>query len=221
MSNRTFMNDNNLKEIAINLALNCKWEEAIKINKQILKLDDTDIDAMNRLSRAYYESGDLKHAKQISKKVLGIEQSNNIAKRALEKYGNSNSKLPAKDNIVDVSDFLEEPGKTKQVNLLNVGASKAITCLDSGDELILSTHSHKVTLTTLEGVYVGKLPDDLSARLRNLVKSGNKYKVLVKSVSKSTVKIFIREILRGKEIKNVQSFPRETSESGNEFSSQP
>lgn len=211
--------DGNLTELAINLALNCKWDEAIKINKQILKLDSTDIDAMNRLSRAYYESGDVKKAKKNTKDVLKIESSNNIAKNALIKYSKSSSNSKSQDNIVNVSDFLEESGKTKQVSLMNIGSSKEVFCLDCGDEVILTTHSHKVSVTTSNGVYVGKLPDDLSAKIRSLVSSGYKYKVLIKSVNNNIVKVFIREIIRGKGMEKEQSFPRENSESLSELDS--
>lgn len=211
--------DGNLTELAINLALNCKWDEAIKINKQILKLDDTDIDAMNRLSRAYYESGDIKKAKKITNDVLKIESSNNIAKNALIKYNKSSTNSKSQDNIVNVSDFLEESGKTKQVNLLNIGRTKEVFCLDCGDEVLLSSHAHKVSITTLAGVYVGKLPDDLSAKIRRLVKAGYQFKVLIKSVNNNIVKIFIREIKRGKGMEKNQSFPRENSEAISELSS--
>jgi len=211
--------DGNLTELAINLALNCKWDEAIKINKQILKTDDTDIDAMNRLSRAYYESGDIKKAKKITNDVLKIESSNNIAKNALIKYNKSSTNSKSQDNIVNVSDFLEESGKTKQVNLLNIGRTKEVFCLDCGDEVLLSSHAHKVSITTLAGVYVGKLPDDLSAKIRGLVKAGYQFKVLIKSVNNNIVKIFIREIKRGKGMEKNQSFPRENSEALGELSS--
>ncbi|HCR35607.1 hypothetical protein A2130_00780 [Candidatus Woesebacteria bacterium GWC2_33_12] len=205
--------EENLTQKAIELALKCDWTEAVKINLKILRTNPNDIDTLNRLSRSYYENGDLIKAKKTSLKVLRNDKNNSIAMKAVEKY---KLKLPrsTKDHRnVDPSVFIEEPGKTKLINLINLGSSYTCACLSSGDEIILATHTHKVSLTNLDGKYIGKLPDDLSAKLRRLIKGGNEYRVYVKSVDGKNVKVLIKETSRGDEFKNTQSFPRELSES--------
>lgn len=218
----------NLSDQAINLALKSKWEEAIKINKQIIDDEPENTDALNRLARAFYEIGKIKDAKSTSEKVIKIESSNKIAEKALEKYKRSLATSDKKTNKVspignnqnfNVSDFIEDFRTTKHTTLLNLCSDEIISTLDSGDEVLLSAHSHKVTVTTLNHKYLGKLPDDLSAKLRVLTKKGYKYKVLIKSAENKCVKIIIKEIKRGKGYENVQSFPYESSESLSEFSS--
>lgn len=212
--------DHGLLDLAIQSALKCDWKSAIKINKLILDDDPKDIEALNRLARAYYESGDRNNAKKISTKTLSIDPENKIAKKALQKY-NNNKKVSVEsvDQYINAADYIEEIGITKQVILLNRCSEETLSTLDSGDEVILSTHSHRVTVSTLNHKYIGKIPDDLSARLRKLTKSGYKYKVIIKSINDNCIKVIIKETERGKGFENMQSFPRESSESFGEFSS--
>lgn len=217
----------NLAQTAIERALKCNWSEAIKINKLLLSEDKNDIEALNRLARAYYESGNIKLAKKTSLKALKVEPSNKIAQKAVEKYKRSlplhgKRSLPLrgkKANSVNVSDFIQEIGTTKQTHLLNLCSEDVISSLDSGDEVFLSTHSHRVTVTTHDKIYIGKLPDDLSARLRLLTKNGYEYRVVIQSASKEDVKIIIKETKKGKGHEKINSFPIEILEPIGEFGS--
>ncbi len=206
--------DENLAQDAINFTLQSKWKEAIKANILILKTDPKDVDALNRLAKAYFESGDVLKAKKTSAKVLKIEPNNNIANKAIQKY--TQGKRGNIETNIDASVFIEEPGKTKVTNLINLGSAKVCSCLNAGNEVFLSPHAHRITVTTNEGLYIGKLTDDLSARLRKLIKGGNKYKVFIKSVENKLIKVLIRESEKCNEFKNTLSFPVEFSESGNE-----
>ncbi|EKE05860.1 MAG: tetratricopeptide TPR_2 repeat protein [uncultured bacterium] len=202
--------DENLTQKSIESALKCNWKEAIKLNLLILGKDSEDIDALNRLARAYFENGEVNKAKKTSKSVFKISPENNIAKKSLTKY--SQRQPTSKKQIAsDISSFIEESGKTKLTTLINLGSEKVYSILSSGDEVLLTPHAHKVSVTTFNGNYIGKLADDLSARLRILIKNGNKYKVFVKSTDKNCVKIFIKG--------DVVSFPRETLEPFSEFGS--
>lgn len=210
----------NLAQTAINSALKCDWSEAIKINKILLSQDKNDIEALNRLARAYFESGDIKRAKSTSLKVLKIEPSNKIAEKAVEKYQkvNLNNHKTNGQNI-NASDFIEEMGTTKITQLLNLCSENIISSLDSGDEVFLSTHSHRVTVITHDKKYIGKLPDDLSARLRLLTKEGYEYRVIIMSANKENIKIIIKETKKGRGYEKINSFPVEVSEPIGEFAS--
>jgi tetratricopeptide (TPR) repeat protein len=211
--------EENLAQNAISFALQCNWKEAIKVNLQILKDEKDDVEALNRLAHAYFASGDTAKAKSTSQKVLKISSDDSIAIKALEKYKQGKKSGGGTVEIGNnASLFIEEPGKTKITTLINLAPEKVYSFLNSGEEVLLAPYSHKVSVTTLKGAYIGKLTDDLSARVRKLVKGGNKYKVLIKSANKNCVKVFIKEEKRGKELENVQSFPREKSESLGEFS---
>lgn len=199
---------NDLTSQAINEALKGNWKKAIEINLAILNDTDEDIDALNRLSRAYFESGHTKKAIEIVNKVLKLDSVNPIAKKSLEKYKRAKVNVISseRNNNISASDFIEEPGKTKVVTLLNLGKENIISCLDSGDEVIMAPYTHRVSITTLDGQYIGRLPDDLSAKLRVFCKGGNKYKVLIKTVDGLNVKVFIRELVKGEKYKNTPTF---------------
>ena len=205
--------DTNLQETAINAALKCNWDEAIIANKKILSEELDDVEALNRLARAYYESGGTAKAKKTTLKVLKIDPINNIAQKALEKYKTTKDAVTRNDQNVSASDFIEEIGTTKQTSLFNLCSIDTISSLDSGDEVFLSTHTHRVTVTNKGKKYLGKLPDDLSARLRLLTKNGYKYRVLIMSANKDCIKIFIKELTRGKGYESMHSFPRDPLES--------
>lgn len=213
--------DTNLTDTAINLALKCKWIEAIEVNKKILKIDPDDIDALNRLARCYCELGKIKLAKETSLKICKLDPNNSIANKALEKYKKFNvgeNKIREDQNAL-ASDFIEEPGTTKQTHLINLSSGNTISSLDSGDEVKMIPNGHRVAITTKDDKYIGRLPDDMSAVLKKLLKHNYKYKVLIKSASKDSVKIFIKEIKRGLGCEHVKSFPQDMSESFSEFTS--
>jgi tetratricopeptide (TPR) repeat protein len=198
--------EKDLAQEAIELALAGKWDKAVKLNNVILEENPKDIEALNRLARAYSELGKIAKARKTAKQVLKIDPFNTIANKALEKWKGLKQGETYKSGPSSAQSFLEEPGKTKIVNLLHPGAPDLIAKLDSGDEVKLNTHSHKMSVCTKDSKYIGKLPDDLSARLRKLIKFGNIYKAYVKSVNKKEVKIFIREMKRVPKLIDIPSF---------------
>lgn len=198
-----------LAQQAILSALSCEWEKAVSINEEIIKENPEDVDALNRLARAYAELGKFKKARENAQKVIKTDPFNTIALKALSKWknlkkGETYSSSPTKAHI-----FLEEPGKTKIVSLLHLGSVKVLANLDAGDEVLLNTHSHRVSVTTFDGKYIGRLPDNLSANLRKLIKIGNSYQTFIKSITCTEVKVFIKEIDRSPKLKDIPSFSGE------------
>jgi tetratricopeptide (TPR) repeat protein len=198
--------DTSASQNAIDFALSGNWKEAIKANLEIVSTYPDDVDALNRLARAYSELGKITEAICFTKKALKLDPVNPIAQKCAEKWksaGNSGSHSfchPLEEN------FLEEPGKTKLITLLNLGDGKVFANLDPGEEVKLNSHAHKVSINTTDGKYIGRIPDDLAARLRKLIKAGNKYQVLMKSVDPKEVKIFMRELEKGPKVKDIPSF---------------
>lgn len=207
--------DITLAQKAINLALNGEWEAAIEANLEILKFNDSDIDALNRLAKAYAETGQMNLAKGTSQKVLEIDPVNTIAEKCLDKWNSMNGSVKKENGKTDQhihENFIEESGKTKLVNLLHPGDSSVLAELDSGDEVKLETHPHSISVVNLNGKYVGRLPDDIAARLRNLIKQGNKYLAIIKSIKSKDVILFIKEIEKGPKAVSETSFPTEKIE---------
>lgn len=203
--------DTSAAQTAVNLALSGKWIEAIEANLEILRVCPDDTDALCRLARAYMETGKAAKAKECIENVLHIDPFNQIAIKfhnRLKLAKNSNTSSSASCN----ESFLEEPGKTKIIKLLNLGDTENYIHLDPGEEVKLIPYPHRVSINTLNGKYIGRLPDDIAARLKYLIKKGNKYQVLVKSVDSKDVAVFIRETEQGKGVDGSPSFPPEKIE---------
>jgi tetratricopeptide (TPR) repeat protein len=198
--------ENSLAQKAVTLALEGNWKEALSVNLQILSESPNDIDALNRSARCYAELGECDTAIKKSRKVLEIDPENSIAQKCLLKW---KSVIPGKihfQNVIGAELFLEESGKTRIVPLLNPGSLNVFANLDSGDEVKLFAHAHRVSITDDEGKYLGCLPDDLAARLRELIKKGVKYLVLIKSIDSKNISVFIREV---ENKTGITSFPPE------------
>jgi len=195
-----------LKNQAIQTALQGNWQEAIGMNKSLITENPEDIDALNRLALAYAITGKLKEAKSTYQKVILIDPLNPIALRNLKKLKDKKFSLTAKtSNPCINNEFLEEPGKTKVVELVNIAQPKIVESLRTGQSLELSVKRLKI-FALEETQYVGVLPDDISRRLIKFMKNGCKYEAYVKSSTQHKVAIFIKEIKKSTRYKDQPSF---------------
>ena len=213
--------NNDLLQKSINLALAGNWKEAIKVNKEILKTNSNDTETLNRLAKAYFESGNSLKAKSICQKIIKIDPINTIALRNLAKWKSVKEKCPSESKPSQTASFIEEPSKTKLVPLLNLGDTKVIGNLNACDEVKLAAHTHRVSITTTDGKYIGRLPDDLAQRLRRLITLGNIYQLFIKSIDLKEVRVFIREVQKSKKTENTPSFPMTSSERGDNEDQNP
>jgi tetratricopeptide (TPR) repeat protein len=207
--------DTDLAHKAVTLALSGNWKVALTVNLEILEKDPQNIDAMNRLARIYGELGEVEKARKCSLNVLKIDPTNSIAGRAVGKWKDMKpGKASAHASPTSAEAFLEDPGKTRIVPLMHLGPQAVLSELDSGDKILLDYHCHRIAVNTLDSKYIGRLPDDLSARIKKLVALGNKYVALIKTIDPQVpmVKIFIREIAQGKKAAKIISFPGEKIE---------
>ena len=198
-----------LTQQAINAALSCSWEQAFKINRQILKVDPRNIDALSRLGRVCFELGKTEQAKKYYNMALKIDPYNPIALKNLKIIKASKSNGEKKINHqspLSSNTFLHEPGKTKIVVLLKVAEPQKLSSLYPGMAVILLTKSRIIHVVDLENQYLGVLPDDISFHLAKLIKGGNKYMTIIKSVKINGVSIFVRESFRAAKFKNRPSF---------------
>ena len=70
---------------AIDLAMQGCWQEAITANKAILEDFSTDVDAYNRLGRAYIELGNYAQAREAYSRATELDPYNAIAKKNLQR----------------------------------------------------------------------------------------------------------------------------------------
>lgn len=193
---------------AIEKALHQDWKEAIRINVEIIKADENNIDALNRLAFAYFKTGDVAHAKRAYQKVLKLDGYNQIAIKNLKKLTSAKRKdgQPEVTGKLSPLMFLEEPGKTKIVPLVNIAPERTLAALSTGQEVFLKEKRHAVEVRDAQNVYLGALPDDLSFKLTKFIAGGNKYHVVIKSMGKNQLIVFIRELSRSKRFASQPSF---------------
>lgn len=191
---------------AIQTALTGDWKSAIDINKRILEENPNDCEALNRMALAYTVLGKTKLAKDIYLKVLQIDPLNTIALKNLEKIKKESSKN-SYDNIPILvkNIFLEETGKTKVVDLINLAQDEILTTLRTGQTVDLSVRRLKIFISQ-GNKYIGVLPDDIGKRLIRFIKGGNKYEAYIKSSNHQSVTIFVRELKRTSKFKDQPSF---------------
>lgn len=192
-----------LKVQAIQTALIGDWQNAIDLNQLILAEEPEDIDTLNRLAFAFLSSGNPKNAKSLYEKVLSLDMQNPIAIRNLKRLHDVNTK---KTNIMINNLFIEEPGKTKVMDLINIADKKIITHLRSGEKLDLRIKRSRIFAYDLDNQFIGMLPDDICQRLIKFIDAGNIYEAYVRTVDSNKVSIFIRETKRVKKFKNQPSF---------------
>lgn len=206
----------NLAEQAIEAALDHRWEKALKINKQMLKLDGQNIDALARCAKAYLELGRFNLAKKFYGQVLQCDPYNPIASKNLKiiksfKKGYKPDPSSNGEFKLSASLFLQEPGKTKIVNLLNVAEPQKLSSTFCGMKVDLIVKNRKLIVVDAGGSYLGVLPDDICHHLLRLLRGGNKYNVLIKAIRVNSLSVLIRETYRSKRFKNQPSFLEKTS----------
>lgn len=201
----------NLQQQAISAALSSNWEEALRLNQEIIDIDPKNVDAYNRLARAQFELDQMAEAKKNFDKVLELDSYNQIASKFLkriETFSKKGVKAPVSTmNIPFDSDlFIEEAGKTKVISLLKVAEPQKLSCLSAGIQVNLVIKNRGISVADLNNEYLGVLPDDLSHQLIKLIHGGNKYLAFLKAVKTNSLSIIIREVYRCPRFKNQPSF---------------
>lgn len=203
-----------LKLEAIQTALAGNWKNAISINKELLKDNPNDIEALNRLAYAFSAMDKIKDAKTLYRLVLKLDNLNPIALRNLKRLTERNIKEKKEKGPLVLRNldtlFLEESGKTKVIDLVNVAEPKIISFLMTGEILKLSIKRLKIFVLSNNNQYIGMLPDDIAKRLIKFLNGGNIYSASVKSVGNNHVCIFVKEAKRVSKFKNQPSFVSST-----------
>jgi len=191
---------------AIAATLSGDWDNAIKLNKSLLEEKPDDVEALNRMGLAYSVLGNSKDAKTSFEKVLEIDPLNSIALKNLKKIKNDSGKNDEGVTFIQVNNiFIEETGKTKVVELINLAQAEILQSLQTGQAVDMSVKRLKIFV--LQGKkYIGVLPDDIGNRLIKFINGGNKYEAFVKSASHQNVSIFIRELKKSAKYKDQPSF---------------
>ncbi|MFA6006000.1 MAG: tetratricopeptide repeat protein [Patescibacteria group bacterium] len=203
-----------LKNMAVEKAIEGNFEEAVKVNLEVLKVEPEDTDTLMQLAHAYWQMGNIKSAKLYYRKTLDIDPNNILARKrttllktlSSDKALNVNRK---KGRIVPITDLIEEPGKTKTVRLSYIGKPEHLSLLTVGEEVSLSIRKRKIEVRDLSANFIGYLPDDISKRLIEFMNNDCVYQAFIFSIEKNEVRVFIKEISKGKKFRNKPSFTYE------------
>ena len=213
-----------LHQQAISAALSSNWEEALRLNQQIIDLDPKNVEALNRTGRAYFELGNLSKSRKCFEDALIHDAYNQIAAKFLKrikafKKGVKVVDIPKQSYTqVDSDFFIEEPGKTRLITLLKVAEPQKLSLLSAGTLVNLVIKNHSVAVSDQRGEYLGVLPDDMSHHLIRLINGGNKFQALIKTVKTNSLTILVKEIFRAPRFRNQASFLEDHGETTN-FSS--
>ncbi len=192
-----------LVQKAILAAKQGNWEEAVHHNAAILEIEAKNTGALNRLGVAYQQLGDTKLAKKQFEMALLVDKTDKIAKKHLDKIKNNIS--IASPTFVQ-QHFIEEPGKTKTVELHRLAGKEVLQAISVGMSCELLIKNRYISVQT-NGKYVGSLPEDLSFRLTRLITTGNTYSCAIRSCDQKNCEVYLREESRSKENHDIHSFP--------------
>lgn len=200
-------------EVAIQAALQGKWQDAIQINKQILESFPTDVDAYNRLGKAQTELGKYKDARASYEKALEIDPLNTIAQKNLARLSTLGKSAPPRAAAQKLSPqmFIEETGKTGITTLARADMDIAAR-MTAGDQVEL-VHKKGSLIVKVDGETLGEIEPRLAQRLSKLMEGGNQYIAAIQSTDDGGVKVFIRETFQDASQMGKLSFPPTVTES--------
>jgi hypothetical protein len=189
---------------SIKAAKDQNWKLAVSLNLDLLDNNSGNLDALNRLGLAYMQLKKIPAAKKIFNKVLAKDKTNIIANKHLKKLKKQKN---LKTHCFAKSYFIEEPGKTKIIELHRLTDKNKLNMLDVGQECKLVLKSRFISIETEDNEYIGALPEDISFRLTKLIKTGNEYCCHVHFQGDKQCRVLIKEIIKSPKNVDIQSFP--------------
>jgi hypothetical protein len=195
---------------AISLAMQSRWQEAVTVNQSIIDLFPTDIDAYNRLGRAFMELGEFAKAKEAYSQGLKLDPNNAIAQKNLQRLALlSTSRVKVKEEHREVSPdlFIGEMGKAGVVNLQNLAPAKVLARMAAGNQVYLKVKGQQLIVENEQEEYLGMVEPPHGFRLARLIDGGNKYAAAIVNIDNSTVRVIIREVFQHPSQIGRPSFP--------------
>ncbi len=195
-----------LQQQAIKAAKDLNWDEAIRINEEILALNERDVTALNRLGLAYLRLQKPKKAAEIFNSVLAIDKCNIIAQKHIKNLREKNGSTQLL-SFTGTNTFIEEPGKARIIELHRLAGKQVLYQLAIGQTCNLVPKNRFISIETTEGIYIGALPEDLSFRLSKLISRGNTYICVIFSRNEKQCSVHLAEDVVSKRNEHLPSFP--------------
>ena len=195
---------------AIALAMQGQWREAIAVNKSLIEMFPNDVDAYNRLGRAYMELGEYAQAEAAYSSAVHIDPYNTIASKNLQRL--SHLKETADSSEIDFQKlepqhFIEEVGKAGVVQLYRLAPPEVLARNVAGDRVNLKIEGSILIAETCRGQYLGQVDPRHGQRLIRLMEGGNRYSAAIVNSSDTMLTIIIREVYQDPGQAGRLSFP--------------
>ena len=197
---------------AIKLATESKWPEAALMNQNIIEDFPWDLDAFNRLGKAFIEMGYKNKASEAFKCALTISSNSVIAKKNLDRLIKINDIKKQRDSRNGISNksYIEESGKTAITRLVNVSRQLDSLNLLAADPVYLVLSSKGIKINDQNENVLGSLEPKVGSRLRRLINGGNKYEANITSIDGKSISIIINELFRSSSQADVPSFMKKS-----------
>ncbi len=196
---------------AISLALQGEWQRAAEVNQAILALHSDDVDAMNRLGKAFMELNEYARAREVLARVVAQAPYNTIAKKNLTRLEQLEN-IPATGKQVRRTGgaprlFIAESGKSGTTVLQKPAAARMVASVAPGEPANLVVENQAIRVYVRDGEYLGQVEPRLARRLQRLIDGGNRYEAAIIGVNDWGISLVIRETYRHPSLHNICSFP--------------
>lgn len=206
-----------LNENALVASIECRWDDVLEINNQILERFPRDSEALNRKGRAFIELRRLAEARDAYSEALKVDPANMIARRNLQRLemlyqrpeGQPEGQATAETFIPKSSVFIEEIGKTWVDELANPADPGQLAEVSPGDKLQLKVENNRLYLLSVDGVRLGEVENRIAARIIKLQGLGNEFEAYALGMSAQSLRIILRETFRHQNNERIMTFPRQ------------
>jgi hypothetical protein len=194
---------------AIDLAMQARWQEAVDVNKEIIESFPEDVEAFNRLGRAYMELGDYAQAKEAYGRSARLDPYNAIASRNLRRLNDLKGavKTEVETEKVEPHQFIEEIGKAGVVGLVELAPKEERALVVAGDKAVLKIEGSALVVEGARGEYLGKVEPKHALRLVRLMLGGNRYSATVVKSTADGMTVMVRETYQHPSQSGKLSFP--------------
>jgi hypothetical protein len=200
-----------LREQAVKLAVDSRWADAARANREYLRLFGDESEALNRLGKALTELGQITDARAAYGRALELVPTNTIARRNLDRLaGMKDTASAAAPSQLDTRMFVEETARAA-VAKLQATDREIASQLDAGDLVDLTVSGNAVNVVNTSGQYVGMVEPRIGLRLARMMAGGNRYAAAMLNASEDDLKVMIRETFQHPSMVGKVSFPQARS----------
>lgn len=195
---------------AIALAMQGRWREAVAANNGIIESFPGDVEAYNRLGRAYIELGEYSSAKESYSRTLELDPYNAIATKNLRRLSHLGEALlrgEGETHHVQPQHFIEEIGKAGVTILEDPAPPDVLARMVAGEMVRLEIDSSSLVVSSNRGEYLGRVEPYHAQRLISLMQGGNEYTAAIVNAAEDKVKVIVREVYQHPSQAGRLSFP--------------